>query len=38
VKRPSESSGAWDYLKVLKIIPGDKAFRPMEEGNCAFVK
>jgi branched-chain amino acid transport system substrate-binding protein len=38
VKKPSESSGAWDYLKVLKIIPGDKAFRPMEEGNCAFVK
>ena len=37
VKRPSESKGAWDYLKVLKIIPGEQAFRPMAEGKCAFV-
>lgn len=37
VKRASESVGAWDYYKVLRIIPGDQAFRPMAEGACPYL-
>ncbi|HEX5513837.1 MAG TPA: ABC transporter substrate-binding protein [Gammaproteobacteria bacterium] len=38
VKKASESTAAWDYFKVLKVIPGEQAFRPMEEGNCPHVR
>jgi branched-chain amino acid transport system substrate-binding protein len=38
VKTPEESSGAWDYYKILSTIPGDQAFRPLEEGGCPLVK
>jgi branched-chain amino acid transport system substrate-binding protein len=38
VKKPSESKGAWDYYKLLGTTPGDEAFRPMADGNCAMVK
>jgi branched-chain amino acid transport system substrate-binding protein len=38
VKKPAESKGAWDYYKLLSTIPGDQAFRPLGEGNCALVK
>lgn len=37
VKKPSESKGPWDYLKVLSTIPGDKAFRPPSD-ECSLVK
>jgi len=37
VKKPSESGDAWDYYRVLKVIPGEQAFRPLEEGRCPFV-
>jgi branched-chain amino acid transport system substrate-binding protein len=37
VKKPEESKGPWDYYKVLATIPGDKAFRPLGEGNCPLV-
>ncbi len=37
VKKPSESKGPYDYYKVLQTIPADKAFRPIEEGNCPLV-
>ena len=38
VKKPAESKYPWDYLKVYDTVPGDKAFRPIEEGNCSFAK
>ena len=38
VKKPSESKGPYDYYKVLQTIPADKAFRPLNEGNCPLVK
>jgi branched-chain amino acid transport system substrate-binding protein len=38
VKQPSESSGPWDYLKILRTIPGDEAFLPLSESTCAMVK
>lgn len=37
-KKPSESKSEWDLIKILKTIPGDKAFQPMSEGSCALVK
>jgi len=37
VKTPEESQGPWDYYKVLATIPADKAFRPLNEGNCPLV-
>jgi len=38
VKKPSESTGPWDLLKVIKQVPGDEAFMPMSEGSCPLVK
>jgi branched-chain amino acid transport system substrate-binding protein len=38
VKTPQESKYPWDYYKILKTIPGDEAFRPLEESECPFVK
>ncbi len=38
VKKPSESQGPWDLLKVRATIPADQAFRPINEGDCPLVK
>jgi branched-chain amino acid transport system substrate-binding protein len=38
VKKPSESKGPWDYLKIRATIPAAEAFRPLNEGNCPLVK
>jgi len=38
VKPPEESRQPWDYYKVLSIIPGDKAFRPLAEGQCILAR
>jgi len=37
VKKPSESKGPDDLVKLIATIPGDKAFRPMSEGGCPYV-
>jgi branched-chain amino acid transport system substrate-binding protein len=37
VKKPSESKGAWDYYKLVKEVPADKAFRPLDKGDCPLV-
>ena len=37
VKKPSESKGPYDYYKTVATIPADKAFRPIEQGNCPLV-
>ena len=34
VKKPSESKGPADLVKLVAVIPGDKAFRPMDQGGC----
>ena len=34
VKKPSESKGEWDLYKLLATVPGDQAFRPMDQGGC----
>jgi branched-chain amino acid transport system substrate-binding protein len=38
VKSPAESTGEWDYYKLLATIPSEIAFRPLEEGGCALVE
>ncbi len=38
VKKPAESKGAYDYLKVRTTIPADQAFRPLADGGCPLVK
>jgi branched-chain amino acid transport system substrate-binding protein len=38
VKSPDQSSGTWDYYDVLATIPAERAFRPLNEGNCPLVK
>jgi branched-chain amino acid transport system substrate-binding protein len=38
VKTPAESKGPWDYYKVLETIPGEKAFRPLDQGGCPLAK
>jgi branched-chain amino acid transport system substrate-binding protein len=38
VKKPDEAKKPWDYYKVVSVIPGDKAFRPLSEGACSLAK
>jgi branched-chain amino acid transport system substrate-binding protein len=38
VKKPSESTGEWDYYKLREVIPGDQAFRPLKDSVCPLVK
>jgi branched-chain amino acid transport system substrate-binding protein len=38
VKKPSESKGPWDYYKLVKTIPAEQAWRPLDQGGCSFVK
>ena len=34
IKKPAEVEAIGDYYKILQVIPGDKAFRPLAEGGC----
>lgn len=38
VKKPSESTKAWDYLKVIKTVPGDEIFQSLAESTCPLLK
>ncbi len=38
VKKPSESKEPWDYVKLVKEIPADQAWRPLADGGCPLVK
>ncbi|HXZ00709.1 MAG TPA: ABC transporter substrate-binding protein [Stellaceae bacterium] len=38
VKKPSESKGPWDYYKLIRTVPGDQAYRPLDQGGCPLVK
>ncbi|MGB3390317.1 MAG: ABC transporter substrate-binding protein [Pseudaminobacter sp.] len=37
VKKPEESTQAWDYYKVLATVPGDEAYIKPEESGCPLV-
>jgi branched-chain amino acid transport system substrate-binding protein len=38
VKSPSESTGPWDYYQILRTIPGDEAYLPLDQSECPLVK
>ena len=38
VKKPSESKGPWDLLKIIKKVPGDQVYTTKEESTCALWK
>ena len=38
VKKPSESKSDWDVYKLVRRIPADKAFRPLDQGGCSLAK
>ncbi|MCC5808882.1 MAG: ABC transporter substrate-binding protein [Ectothiorhodospiraceae bacterium] len=37
-KPPQEQNERWAYLNVLEVIPGDQAYRPLEESVCDLVR
>ncbi|MDB5500833.1 MAG: transporter permease [Tardiphaga sp.] len=37
VKSPEESKYKFDYYQLLATIPGNEAFRPLEEGGCPLL-
>ena len=38
VKTPAESKQPYDYYKLVSTIPADKAFRPVDQSECTFVR
>lgn len=38
VKKPSESKGEWDLLKIVKTVSPADAFMPLSESACSLVK
>ena len=38
IKTPVESKEPWDLVKIIRIIPGDEAFRPLSESECPLLK
>ena len=38
VKKPEESKGPFDYYNILRTIPGEQAYRPLDKGDCPLVK
>ncbi|BAO91901.1 ABC transporter substrate-binding protein [Caballeronia cordobensis] len=37
VKKPSESSNPWDLLQLVRVVPGDQAFRPLSKSECPLL-
>jgi branched-chain amino acid transport system substrate-binding protein len=37
-KKPSQSKGKWDLYELVTTVPGDEAFRPLNEGGCPYVQ
>jgi len=38
VKKPDASKYPWDYYALKATIPADKAFRPLSQSTCKYVK
>ena len=38
VKQQSEVREPWDYFSIVSEIPGDQAYRPLSESECAMVR
>ena len=37
VKKPGESKGRYDYYKLVRTIPAEQAFRPIDKGDCPMI-
>ena len=37
VKTPEESTGEWDYFKILSTIPAEQTATPLEQSTCTLV-
>lgn len=37
VKKPEESRQRYDYYKLVRTIPAEEAFRPIDKGDCPLV-
>ncbi|MEO1199024.1 MAG: ABC transporter substrate-binding protein, partial [Pseudomonadota bacterium] len=37
VKSPDQSTGAWDYLNIVRTIPASEAFQTVEASGCELV-
>jgi len=37
VKKPGESKSKWDIYNVVTTVPGEQAFRPLDQGGCPLV-
>lgn len=37
IKKPEESKYPWDYYKILRVIPGDEAYKPLSETECPYL-
>jgi branched-chain amino acid transport system substrate-binding protein len=37
-KKPSESKGEWDLLKVKGVLPAASIIRPIKEGGCPYLE
>jgi len=37
-KTPAESKEPWDLYKIVEKLPGDQAYRPVEESECPLLK
>jgi branched-chain amino acid transport system substrate-binding protein len=38
VKKPSESTGPWDYYRLRATIPADEAYQPLSASRCPLIK
>lgn len=38
VKKPSESTKPWDYMRQIDVVPGEVAFGPLSESVCPLLK
>jgi len=37
VKSPRESKYPWDYYRLVRTVPSDQAFRPLDAGGCPML-
>ncbi|WP_133492328.1 ABC transporter substrate-binding protein [Alcanivorax sp. 24] len=38
VKSPEDADHPWDLFELVETIPGEEAFRPLDEGNCRLIR
>lgn len=38
VKKPAESKGEWDLVRIRHVIPAERAYQPLAESECSLVK